>query len=165
MSSPRPIGFIVLPPAHGKTTIHLSLPYLLEADSVYPCRGTPLLSQLRTEAKRTGEWDRYDRVWARELLRSLPPGDSPLVVMVPAQSVGVELGGAFLMAGRLLLDEWEKALTGRSYTVDKYMFGWEEAGQLGQTYSSHHTLQEEVRRVAANWVTRVTREREDALRE
>jgi len=146
------IGYVVMPPAHGKSHLHLRFPWLVEADGLCPCRGTTSLNHLRTRAKESGDWSEYDREWARETLLRLAHTNHRIVVLIPAPSVGSALGGVHLHSARLTLPAWESNLRSRSYSTEKYLSLWEEVGASGTTYESNSSLQSEVVRVGMCWV-------------
>jgi hypothetical protein len=125
MSSQRQpkLAYIVLPPGHGKTTRHGTPSYLLEADTLVPCRSTPTLNNLRTEAKKTNTWEEYDKEWARLLKEAL--GEQKAIIMVPSQSVGEALGAKFLGTGVLIEEVWEQNLSSRGDSAEKFRWSYD----------------------------------------
>lgn len=112
------IAFIVMPPGHGKSYLHTSIPGLVGIDDIVQCRSTPELSRLRSEAKASGDWSHYDALYAKVFLTRLTAGR--WVVMVPAKELGLALGGKHILSAILDDSEWGRNLEHRSATMDKY---------------------------------------------
>jgi hypothetical protein len=144
------IGYIVLPPGHGKSYRHSPLRNLLEADSLVPCKSTTSLIIARKKAKLHGNWLEYDTLWASMILETLPPGR--VVLMVPTNSVGISLGGTFLGAAVLNLTVWSNNLKNRVGDPVKYASVREEALLGGaRVFESNEELTEWVDRTVTNW--------------
>jgi hypothetical protein len=115
-------AFLVLPPGTGKThimgsTIGKMNPFLLDMDVLVNYRTIPSLYLKRQEAKRTNQWEEYDKEMARLLHKAINDtvGEmTPALVMVPAKSIGTALG--YRWYGNVLLSVacWTKALAIRS---------------------------------------------------
>jgi hypothetical protein len=114
------IGYIIMPPGHGKSHHHCRLPGLIEADSIFNCKGTSELKELRSEAKRTNDWRVYDHHWVSELYKGL--GSTRYVVMVPVKNVGEEMNATYLGSLRLIDKQWNKNLRKRGKAVKDYLY-------------------------------------------
>lgn len=144
------VAYIVLPPGHGKSYLHLRIEGLLEADTLIPCRSTPLLSDLRTKAKQSGRWEDYDREWAREIKEVLPA--KRCVLMVPSGDVGKLLGNKCLLKGVLTPPQWKENLASRGDSVVKYQWAWESALAEGaQLYSTNEELEQQILERTSKW--------------
>jgi hypothetical protein len=149
------IAYIVLPPGHGKSFWHLYVPGLLEADSVFPCRATQILSDLRTQAKKSGEWDQYDEEWSNQLKTRIEKGEERAVVMVPSWKVGEKAGWTDLGTLLLTKEVWAKNFDLRKDTHEKHEECWQEGYERGaQVYESLWELGEEIKKRADQWLRR-----------
>lgn len=150
-SHPDQVGYVVMPPGHGKSYLHSPALRLLEADTLIDCKGTPFLRVLREEAKKTGDWDRYDREWGMEITKRLPRGK--VVVMVPSHRVGVLSGWTCLSAVTLTDEAWSLNLTNRQGSIEKYSQCRSMAlAHGGLVFSSNRDLSAHVLTAARNWV-------------
>jgi hypothetical protein len=109
------IGCIVMPPAHGKSHLHGFIPNVLEADSVFNCKGTTELAILQRRAKETDDWLEYDIKWMDQVLTRLP--QAPCILLVPSPSIAVIIRAPIL--GRLQLEDypWQLNLNSRAKVV------------------------------------------------
>jgi hypothetical protein len=101
MPSPSQIGFIVLPPAHGKTKLHCPKNYVYDASTVFDGRSTVDLEYLYQRALNTGFWMSYYQAWSKYLAPRLLEETGRIVVMVPHEELGqyagwTDLGGLIL---------------------------------------------------------------------
>jgi hypothetical protein len=120
MSELSKLGFVVLPPGHGKSHHHGMLPGLIEADTVFNCKGTPALAALRKVAKETGNWETYDFLWANMIANRLT--QHRWVIMVPSKSIGELLNGVYLGSGQLSDPQWEQNLRSRQKGLGAYEY-------------------------------------------
>jgi hypothetical protein len=143
------IGFVIMPPGCGKSHYHTKIPGLIEADSVYDCRGNPFLHNLRNKARETGNWKEYDKAWANEIKLRLT--GHLWVIMVPSMSVGIALGAQHLSC--LTLDEnvWNKNLEVRGKTSDDYQYALNDLGG-GLRCPSNESLKEHLFTTAQTWM-------------
>lgn len=133
-------GFVVLPPGHGKSYIHGRLAGVFEADTVVPCKSTPLLIQLRREAKVSRNWSAYDAEWTRLLNMALP--DTPSVVLVPATSVGHAGGWTCLGGAVLQYHVWVENLKSRGDDVGWFLTSWQDTlHEYGLVFDTNSDLQ------------------------
>lgn len=145
------VGYIVLPPGHGKSYRHDPSRKLLEAGSLVGCKSTNELAALRKVAWETNDWSKYDPLWGSEIQRHLPTGRC--VVMIPASSVGNIQGWVRLGSARLCLDEWESNLRFRKGSVAQYRASWEAvAKEGGAQLDSNQGLDEWVNARLAEWL-------------
>lgn len=114
------IGFLVLPPGHGKSYHHSSIPGLVEADTIYDCRGDDELKELRLRARITSDWSNYDEAWASRIKVII--GDNNWVIMVPNRAIGDKLNGTCLGIGQLSNNQWDINLKKRGKTSRDYEY-------------------------------------------
>jgi len=112
------IAHIVMPPGHGKSHHHNKIPDLVEADTIYNYRGDAELSSLRTIARETGNWVKYDRQWADRILSRLI--GNFWIVMVPSDIVGQLLGSTLLTKVQLTEHQWSENLKKRGKSTNDY---------------------------------------------
>jgi len=149
------IGFLVLPPGHGKSFLHKKLPGLLEGDSIVDCRKGPL-SALRDKAKASltttsQEWVNYDHLWAEMIQAALSPGR--YVIMVPSISVGRTAGWTYLGSAALSLEQWKKNLMNRKGDSSKYQECYQQIkANGGQTFPLNQALENWVIQVTTSWM-------------
>jgi len=150
------IGFLVLPPGHGKSFLHKKLPGLLEGDSIVDCR-TGLLSSLRDNAKASSspmsqEWANYDHLWSEMIQAALSPGK--YVIMVPSISVGRAAGWIYLGSAALTLEQWKENLQTRKGDPIKYHECYQQIkANGGQIFPSNKALETWVTQVATTWIS------------
>jgi hypothetical protein len=145
------IGYIVMPPGHGKTYHHGSIQELYEADQICDCRGDETLAMLREEARRVGYWGYYDEEWSSRISRRLK--NTPCVIMVPAVSIGERIGGTHLGTAQLRDKQWQENINLRGKTVSDY----EYARQVGSeviNFDTNEQLSSWLRETAYQWVLR-----------
>lgn len=118
MDSHLSIGYLVIPPGCGKSTLHHQELGLIEADTLVPYNSTKELRSTRENARLTGDWTAYDRTWSTLLGAKLPQGRC--VIMVPKKEVGESLGGEYL--GTLYLEDktWQANTASRGVPLSKY---------------------------------------------
>jgi len=114
------VAHIVMPPGHGKSHYHNRMPGLVEADTIYNYRGDTELSFLRTVARRTENWEEYDRQWANRILSKL--SGNFWIIMVPSDTVGQLLGGTLLTKIQLTDHQWNENLKKRGKSVQDYEY-------------------------------------------
>jgi len=144
----RELAYIVMPPGHGKSYNHLSVPGLIEADTVYNCKGDSELQLLRKTAKSSAEWDEYDTQWAQRLLNAIPGGR--WVVMVPSQDVGEKLGAVCLGNARLCREVWAENLESRGKIPEDYNWGTARDEDCTM-FTSNNDLQMWLRAITDAW--------------
>jgi hypothetical protein len=145
------VAYLVMPPGHGKSYLQARIPNLLEADTLTPNKATPLLRELREEAKRGQDWAHYDREWTRELKTRIPLGR--WVVMVPAREVGVEAGWVYL--GTLVLErtQWVSNFMKRPDSWEKHIKCRERALEEGGILlATNGEMEERVRQEVEGWI-------------
>ena len=147
------VGYVVLPPGHGKSYRHDEGKGLLEADTVVPCKSTDELKHLRSVAKVTNDWAAYDRAWARDLNGKLSATTCRLIVMVPHESVGEAAG--WIPCGGILLEEktWSLNFSQRQDSAAKYKELWNHLAQAGSTIvATNDELTLRLNIILHNWV-------------
>lgn len=144
------IGYIILPAGHGKSHNYLQIPGLVEADSILNCNGTTYLQLLRDNAKRTGNWESYDKEWGTQIRARLT--DFNWVVMVPAKEVGEAMGGEFLGSATLYREAWKENLKSRNKKPDDYRWGTIQADAMW-IFSTNNVLQDWLLERSAHWIT------------
>jgi hypothetical protein len=112
------LAYIVMPPGHGKSFLHAEIYGLVEADSIYDCRGDEALADARSIARHTGVWARYDKKWSERLTVRLT--GHRWVIMVPSKTIGEIMGGTHLGTLQLADDQWNKNLKTRGKTCSDY---------------------------------------------
>jgi len=143
------IGFLVLPPGHGKSYHHSSIPGLIEADTMYDCRGDDELKELRLRARITSDWSNYDEAWANRL-KSIVKDDN-WVIMVPNRAIGDRLNGTCLGIGQLSNDQWDVNLKKRGKTSKDYEYG-RQIGLDVTTFETNLDLHEWIVTRANKWL-------------
>jgi hypothetical protein len=134
------MGYVVLPPGHGKSYYHAKFEGIYEADTVWPYNATPELIALRKDAWSTGDWGKYDSLWADGIMSHMPA--DTIVLMVPAHSVGVLVAQKFIFSAVLSLEAWERNLRFRKGSVAKYLPCYELAKKSGaRTYEDNERLE------------------------
>lgn len=113
------VGYVVMPPAHGKSWISSRLPGLREADGIFDCKGNQRLRLLRSQAKVTNSWLAYNTAWAEELIARAPP--LPVVVMVPSFQLGELMTNINLGGYALEFEVWCNNLDNRGASFLKYL--------------------------------------------
>jgi len=116
-------GFIVLPPGHGKSVLHNPEKHIFEADQLYNYKEDKTLVLLRDEAKKTGDWAMYDKIWG-QLLGDVQPALT--VVLVPTKAIGDATGGVWLGSCRLPWTYWKVNFLNRKGWAEKYRRCWED---------------------------------------
>lgn len=145
------IGFIVLPPGHGKSHLHSPTRHIFEADSLVPYNSSTKLQELRKAAKISGNWSEYDAEWTSCLAAKLPK--TRCILLVPSQSVGkaahwTDLGGAVLT-----LTQWSLNLQNRPYGIWKYYSLWCEVDRTYRNRFADNThLQSALLAYAGKWI-------------
>lgn len=160
------LGYVVLPPGHGKSFLHLREPWLLEADKIYDCEGDDVLKELRLRAKNSGYWNRYNQEWAGRLKRHKPNTEDRLIIMVPSREIGQAIGGDLVFAGCLCLSQWQKNLDDRNEKITKYVQAWDGAVEYSKVYSNNNELQYAMMYNCLSWLGLIPslRSEEDGLR-
>jgi len=145
------LGYIILPPGHGKSYLHDPTIDLYEADSVVPNKATKELREKRKRAKITGDWSDYDTCWATLLVKALPEDG---VVLVPADQVGQAIRAVRL--GACYLDEsvWAENFRDRPDTAEKHIAAWEEAKRLGTFMRTNRDTTHWVHSLVNAWAVR-----------
>jgi hypothetical protein len=125
------LATIVLPTATGKTHIirSLNLPYTQEADEICMPRATERLDELRTLAKRTGNWAAYDRELATELRTRMKP--ETRIILVASIDLAIALNAQILMIGYLPRRLWDKNVQRRNERIEKYLPSYLDAMARG----------------------------------
>jgi hypothetical protein len=144
------IGFVVMPPGHGKSYRHLSLPGLVEADTLVDCKATENLRRERVRAKEIGYWKEYDNIWANAIAEKLEDG-ARYVVMVPAIEVGEVLGWTYLGSAVLSDIQWEVNTKSRPGFFAKW--GWIKRKSL-----EDGAIQLQSNDDLTNWLANITKE-------
>jgi len=145
------VACIVLPPGHGKTTYHKAMPELVEADTLVGYRGTPKLNSLRNDARKTGDWVKYDTHWGALLQQQLIR--NPVVVMIPSPEVGDLMGWTRLGAGLLGADQLTKNLLPRGATIDKYTDAYEKVRRMQHhDFSTNDSLKAWIVHLVDGWI-------------
>lgn len=105
------ITYFVLPPAHGKTTLHQPEQGIYDFESIVEVMTNLELATLRARAKETGNWVQYDNALARvlETTNLTPPG----MILLPCHAIAK--GRDWSCAGACILDraEWRANLAAR----------------------------------------------------
>lgn len=114
------VGYVVMPPGHGKSYYHVRIQDLIEADSLYNCRGDESLKDLRLIARTTGEWAEYDDAWASRLVPLIPL--RCCIILVPSATVGDAIGATHLGSVQLSDSQWATNLENRGKTVADYAY-------------------------------------------
>jgi len=138
-----------MPPAHGKSYIHASIPGLVEADALCEHRGTTKLLQLISHAECSGDWTPYDKEWANHMKKIIL--DENIIVMVPTRSVGEQLGGVLL--GVVQLDElqWLSNIGKRGKIMSDYA-RYRQSCSMTLRFNTNEDLQQWVRNTASHWL-------------
>lgn len=145
----RNIGYIVLPPGHGKSFHHNSIVGLVEADSIYDCRGDAELSKLRSIARKMDDWHNYDVAWASRISARLTL--HRWVVMVPNESIGRLMGGTYMGSAVLERDQWTTNLERRGKTPDDYSYCIDGL-IINRTFSTNEGLSSWLKFVVNCWL-------------
>lgn len=157
----RHIGYIVLPPAHGKTHNHLAISNLYDAGSLVGCTSTDKLTCLRTIAKNLipvggayAAWNAYDRVYAREL--DIQIGAGRHVVLVPSGDIGIAANWTWLGSFVLSQNEWMRNLEARGETITPF-YNWSMLEVKSSSYpvyefSQTQDLREHIIRLARDYI-------------
>lgn len=143
-------GYIVLPPGHGKSFRHKMIPNYIDAEALVACRATRELTKLRSEAKLSGNWTEYDKLWAAKLEKVLPTGR--FVIGVPSDSIGQLLNGTFVFAGVLEDSQWTKNLQDRKGSIAEYRQYWQHVRDLGAgVYPDNESLDQAIKDAIDEW--------------
>lgn len=143
-------GYIVLPPGHGKSFRHKKIPNYIDAEALVACRATRELFWLRSEAKRSGNWTAYDKLWAAKLEEVLPTGR--FVIGVPSDSIGKLLNGNLIFAGVLEDFQWAQNLQDRKGSIAEYRHYWQQVRDLGaDIYSDNESLDQAIKDAIDEW--------------
>lgn len=146
---PRPIGYIVMPPGHGKSVLHNPEVGLYEADQVVYWKEDKSLREARRCGKETGDWSQYDHLWASRMRSLLPKGS---IVMVPVHSVGEAMGAQKI--GSLYLDwgQWTRNFQQRRGSASKYKRCWEDAQRGGVFVHTNEQTTCQVKQWCEEWI-------------
>lgn len=143
------IGYIVMPPGHGKSVLHNPEIKLYEADRIVYWKEDESLREAREHGWETGNWDCYDYLWASKM-KSLIPEDS--IVMVPVHSVGEALGAERIGALYLDWEQWTDNFKNRKGSPSKYTRCWEDAKVGGVSVKTNEQTTHQVRRWHEKWM-------------
>jgi hypothetical protein len=150
------IGYIVLPPGHGKSHLHNPSERIYEADTSIPCKSTPELKKLRTLAKISGDWSDYDKLWTALLNRQLCYDRRKIVVLVPSTAVGETAGWRYLGRGLFHPDLWEKNFQDRSDSAwDHRLCYRAEAARPRELFHSFNDVRKLVYAARDSWIVTV----------
>jgi len=149
MANPKSVAYVVMPPGHGKSYMHTRIPRLVEADSIFDCRGDETLEKLRKEARATGNWSRYDSEWANRIAVRLT--EHRWILMVPANSVGQIVGEKCLGQFQLTNDAWDANVACRGKSNLDYEYARLRSPQV-QYFQSNNDLSETVIAVSIQWL-------------
>lgn len=145
------VGYIVLPPGHGKTYRHNPRMNLLEIDSLVHYKATPELVDYRKRAKETHCWGDYDKLRASLVCPLLP--DEKCVVMVPSYLVGSVSGWQFLGGAALSKGQWEENMKNRSDDTKQWEYAWEAViSSGGEVIENNNDLDSWIEETRTNWV-------------
>lgn len=138
------VGYVVLPPGHGKSYMHGKIDGVYEADTLINCKATETLRQLRKQAKMTDEWTDYDSAWTSLIKEVLP--DDTQVILVPDDRVGVKFCQSCIFRGVLTQTAWEENLRNRKGSTVEYNRWWTNVKDAGAvTYESNLELENALR--------------------
>jgi len=143
------IAYLVLPPGHGKSWRHNSTLGLIEADSIFDCRGDKELKLLRSAARKSNNWGKYDKEWSIRILARLTP--HKWIVMVPACAIGELLSPVCLGVFQLDPVEWDENLTHRGKTHVHYEYTRETQVEPTQV-KDNKELDEIIKDVCSAWL-------------
>jgi len=152
------VAYIVMPPGHGKSHYHDKIPGLVEADTLYNYRGDEELSVLRTNARITGNWEKYDRQWAARILPHLT--GNFWIVMVPSDTVGEMLGGTLLTKIQLDDHQWSENLKHRGKSVRDYEYA-RLTGSDVQFFKTNVEIESHIQDVIKSWMSTLPAENAD----
>lgn len=146
------IAALILPAGTGKSYFRYTFPFIKvkEADEVCMPREDMILSKLRTEAKRTGNWALYDVELAGRLHDRLDDGDLILVSSVKlAHALNANVLGVFVLTS----SRWRDNMFSRGQDPSKHVENYEEARSEPSvvTFSGMASLCEEVKKAASDW--------------
>jgi hypothetical protein len=118
------VGFVVLPPGHGKSHHHNTSLGLYTIDSLVVRESSPYLLATKKYAHKSGDWSHHNLEWARLLNDALEDETRRILVMVPHASIGKAAGWAD--CGGLILeqDQWAQNFVARSDSSDNYQGLW-----------------------------------------
>lgn len=143
-------GYIVLPPGHGKSFRHKTIPNYFDVEAFVGPRTTRGLARLRSKAKQSGDWAEYDKLWATKLEEVLPTGR--FVLGVPSDSIGQLLNGTRIFAGVLEDSQWAENLQNRKGSIAEYRNYWQHVKDLGaETYPDNESLDQAIKDAIDVW--------------
>lgn len=137
-----------MPAATGKTTLLKSLPCddMQEADDICHPRRTQELSDLRSQAKQTGDWKQYDILLSREILTRVSP--KTRVILLASSDLANALNLEVLGSVVLDMPLWSANVASRNEDVMKYLDHYNKAIIEGAyVCSSYSDLAHEVIRL------------------
>lgn len=99
--------------------------YVKEADEICMPRATPLLSELRTRAKDTGDWKDYDAELAREIKSRMTI--ETRLILVAAYDLAKALNAKIIATIAVEKSVWEQNILSRGQDPSKFIKNYEDA--------------------------------------
>lgn len=147
------IAAIVLPAGSGKSymlkNMGLGLATVVEADDVCHPRETAILSEMRTDAKYTGEWANYDYYYGNIIKSRLKPNS---IILLASSDLAEAMCITVLDVCVLSLREWRGNIVSRGEDPGKYKTNYDkEYLRRTREFDSNYELYEHVRGICDQW--------------